>query len=189
MHSKRVLVRVLIPLIALLALLVGPMAVQAAPPVQPSTEPVEVGPSTTVTARLGLNLRTGPSLENSLVLVLYKGETVYTLGDTQWNQGILWTKVRVYRGGYYYDGYCAGAHLANYSGYTASGESGLKVTASEGLRLRSGPGLGYSIQRIVPYGAILRDAGGRDTGSGLDWTQVYINGTALWAASDYLEGV
>lgn len=188
MHSKRVLVRVLIPVIALLALLVGPMAVQAAPPVQPSTES-EVGPSTTVTARLGLNLRTGPNLESSLVLILHKGETVYTLDDTQWNQGILWTKVRVYRGGYYYDGYCAGAHLANYGGYSASEESGLKVTAPEGLRLRSGPGLDYSIQRIVPYGAILRDADGSDTGSGLDWTQVYINGTALWAASDYLEGV
>lgn len=188
MNRKRILLRILVPVMALVALIVAPMTVQAAPPVV-YTAAEAVGPAATVQARLGLNLRTGPSLSNAVILGLHNGETVYTLGDPEWNQGISWTPVRAYRWGRYYDGYCATAHLSSYGGYAASGETGLKVTASIGLRLRSGPGLDYSIQRIVPYGAIVQDAGGRDTGSGLNWSQVYINGSTLWAASDYLEPV
>jgi hypothetical protein len=155
-------------------------AAPAAPPVP--------GTSWTVNAPAGLRLRQGPYLTSPVILALRHGEKVYDLGDTQYAQGITWAYVRVYRWGYYYDGYCAAAYLSGHSNPSGPYVSGLKVTASA-LRLRAGPGLGYAIRRIVPYGTVVQDAGGRQWANGFSWTQVSIDGVTLWAASNYLTGV
>ena len=109
-------------------------------------------------------------------------------GTCTYNQGIAWARVRVYRWGYYYDGYCASAHLAGYPVPPPPYQSGLKVIAG-GLNLRSGPGLGYAVRRIVPCGTILQPTGATHWSGGRRWTQAFIDGTALWAASEYLVAV
>ena len=162
--------------VALVVCLVLPGIASAAPPIW--------GAATTVNAPAGLRLRQGPALTDPIVLVLGHGETVYP-ASTTWNQGISWTYVRVYRWGYYYEGYCASAYLASYGGYAPSGGCGMKVTAG-GLNLRSGPGVGYSVLRIVPYGTVLQPTGATEWGSGLQWTELYLNGATAWGATQYL---
>jgi hypothetical protein len=194
--KKQSLIWIITTVLITAALFIAPLSAQAAPPGPESDEgpppavsaPAISGPPTTVRAASGLRLREGPSLNDRIILVLKNGETVYPAGGPVWSQGISWTFVRVHRWGWTYEGFCASAYLANYSGYSPTGESGLKVVAGA-LRLRSGPGLGYSIRRIVPYGTILQPTGATRWGSGLKWSQVSINGTYLWAASKYLVGV
>ncbi len=168
--------------VAVLAMFMVPMSVQAAPPIPGA-------PTRVVLAPYGLRLREDPSLAAPVILTLYNGELVYPLAGPVWNQGISWTFVRVYRWGYYYDGYCASAYLGTYGGYVPTGEHGLMVTAPAGLRLRSGPGLWYPTRRIVPYGAVLQPTGASQWGGGILWKQVSINGVWLWAASTYLRPV
>lgn len=172
----------LVFLVFVLAMFAMPVSVQAAPPVPGA-------PTKVVLAPYGLRLREDPSLAAPVILTLYNGEFVYPLAGPVWNQGISWTFVRVYRWGRYYDGYCASAYLRNYEGYVPTGEHGLMVTAPAGLRLRSGPGPWYATRRIVPYGTILQPTGASQWGGGILWRQVSINGTWLWAASDYLRPV
>jgi len=168
--------------VAVLAMLMVPMSVHAAPPVPGA-------PTKVVLARYGLRLREDPNLSAPIILPLYNGELVYPLAGPVWNQGISWTFVRVYRWGYYYDGYCASAYLGNYGGYVPSGEHGVMVTAPAGLRLRSGPASWYATRRIVPYGAILQPTGASQWGGGILWSQVAVNGLYLWCASMYLQTV
>ncbi len=194
MKRQRV-VHILTTVVLAGVLLVAPLSVQAAPPVPPSDNgdtPVTVaappieGTPTTVRAPYGLRLREGPSLSDRIILVLRNGETVYPAGGPVWRQGISWTFIRVGRWGYTYEGFCASAYLANYGGHPPMGESGVKVVASWGLRLRSGPSLGYYTRRIVPHGTVLQPTGATRWGSGLQWTQVSIDGVYLWAATKYL---
>ena len=195
--KRRRLIYIVATILLTMALFAAPLSVQAAPPGPESdggappavSAPAISGPPTTVRAPSGLRLREGPSLTDRIILVLRNGETVYPAGGPVQNQGISWTFVRVERWGWTYEGFCASAYLANFTGYSPTGESGVKVVAGAGLRLRSGPGLGYSIRRIVPYGTILQPTGATRWGSGLQWTQVSIDGTYLWAASKYLVGV
>ena len=63
----------------------------------------------------------------------------------------------------------------------------LRVIASDGLRLRSGPGLGYSIRRVVGLGTILESTGIEQWGSGLRWVKVRYGGVYYWASRDWLQ--
>ncbi|MCD6518957.1 MAG: hypothetical protein J7M05_03415 [Anaerolineae bacterium] len=192
---KKRIIRLILWLGVLSSMVLLPMLVSAAPPSPGSgstpvlTAPPTWGAPTRVRAVYGLRLREGPSLAAPVILVLWNGEKVYPGGGPVWNQGISWTYVRVYRWGRYYEGFCASAYLANYGGYSPSGESGLKVIAPIGLRLRSGPGLWYPVWRIVPYGTVLQPTGLTQWSGGLQWTQVAIDGIYLWAASMYLTPV
>jgi hypothetical protein len=171
-----------------LALGVLPLAVQADTPA-PGAAPVYAGTPTYVMASKGLNLRQDPNLTGRIILGLRNGERVYPMAGPVWAQGISWTFVRVYRGAYHYDGFCATAYLGTYPGYVPTGEHGLKVTAPAGLRLRSGPGTNYAVYRIVPYGTIVQSTGVTQWAGGLQWSKVRIDGVYLWAASMYLQAV
>jgi len=63
----------------------------------------------------------------------------------------------------------------------------LRVVASDGLRLRSGPGLGYTIRRVVSLGTILDSTGIEQWGSGIRWVKVRYGGVYYWAARDWLQ--
>ncbi len=171
----------------LLGLLALPMTAAAAPP--EAAEWTHV-----VNAWLGLRMRSGPSLTDPIVLVLYNGEDVRVNGDPVWAQGIRWSAVDVTRQAGDFEGWVASAYLANYPGYEEpmgffEGE-GYKVTSSIGLRLRSEAGLNGPVVRIVPYGTILEATGASDkTVSGLVWKQLYLDGETVWAASMYLQQV
>ena len=138
--------------------------------------------ASTVCARAGLRLRTGPSRGYAIVLVLGYGETVYPTGAPVWSDGLSWTPVYVHRPYGTSYGYCATMYLCGASGSPGS----VRVTAQAGLRLRWGAGLGYGIGRVVPYGTYLTPTGATRWGSGLQWTQVSYRGGYYWAASYYL---
>ena len=198
-------------LLLLLALIAAPMAVLAAPPgpdtppedggaAQPGeavdssppavTAPPSYGPATTVVAPGGLNFREGPSLSDRVIFVLHHGETVYPGGGPVYREGITWSFVRVYRYGTYYEGFCASAYLADHAQPQPQPQPvcgpTVKVTALWGLRLRSGPGTGYAIRRIVRYGTHLQSTGITQWGSGISWTKVCYQGGYYWAATKWL---
>ncbi|MHB0856019.1 MAG: SH3 domain-containing protein [Anaerolineae bacterium] len=191
MKTHRVWLRLFMPVIMLVLAAVVPMSVAAAPPNPPSVAaPPVFGAPTTVNAYGGLRLREGPSLSDPIILVMPNGATVYPAGEPIMNEGLSWTYVRYYGRVYYYEGFAATAYLGTGGGTVPppSG-SGLKVTAGIGLRLRSGPGLGYAIQRVVPFGTILQPTGATQWADGLQWTQVTYGGLTVWAASMYLQAV
>jgi uncharacterized protein YraI/Cu/Zn superoxide dismutase len=166
----------------------GPTPTPPAPPSYscPTTPPAV--PTTTVVAPAGLKLRTGAGLTYAVILTLANGETVYPVSDLVSNQGISWVQVRVFRGGACYEGWVSATYLARWAGTTpVSGE--WRVTASAGLRLRSGPGTGYAIMRIVPLGTRLGYTGVEQAGGGHTWVKVRLNGSEFWCAKEYLERI
>lgn len=192
MRIKGKLVRVLVQSTIVLVLLAAPLAVQAAPAPSVSARSslmvvaAHGTPTHVVRAPLGLRLRTEANLAAPVILSLFNGEKVFVIGDPVFNQGISWSFVRVHRGGVFHEGYAATAYLGVFPGWVPTGETGLKVTAPAGLRLRSGPGLGFSIQRIVPFGTIVQPTGVTQWAGGIQWTQVKFNGVTLWGASNWL---
>lgn len=181
MKMKRVLAALLLVASLVLSL---PLTAWA----EPTSAPAEAGGSKVVIAQAGLKLRSGPSLSYGVITVLSYGQVVTPIGGPVWGDGISWTYVSVQRGGYWYKGYCATVYLGHGGGYPPVGH-GLKVTAPAGLRLRSGPGTGYAVWRIVPYGTILQPTGAKRWGNGMLWSQVVVGGTYLWGASAYLVAV
>lgn len=178
-------------MVSLAMLLIVPLGVGAAPPAseEPSLSAVPIpGAATTVRAPNGLRLRIGPSLADPVILVLRNGETVYPSAGPVWREGISWSFVRVYRYGYWHEGFCASAYLGGYACSQPTGEHGLKVVASA-LNLRSGPGLGYAVRRTVPYGTILQPTGAVRWAGGRSWTQVRIDGVYMWGATAFLVAV
>jgi uncharacterized protein YraI len=178
------IVRVLV--VAVVLMLAATPSVLAAPPGQTTM---------VVNSPLGVNLRSGTTLTSPVILVLRNGETVTVSGDPVWSQGIRWMQTHVVRWGVPYDGYSASAYLGNYPGYNEPTDSwtdgtGLKVIASDGLRLRSGPGLVYYVKRIVPYGAILKKTGADGVDAdGYTWIELKYGGSTGWAAKQYLQKV
>lgn len=188
MKAKRILAVVLLAALLLASL---PLTAWAAPPVPTAgadAAPAIPGAPKIVTAKSGLKLREGPSLSDPVITVLSYGQTVYPAGGPVWGDGISWTFVKVHRGAYWYEGFCATVYLG-LGGGSPPASHGLKVTAPAGLRLRSGPGTGYAIWRIVPYGAMLQPTGAKRWGNGILWSQVVIGGSNLWGASAYLTPV
>jgi len=182
MKTKRILVVLLLATCLLLSL---PLAALAEPAAAPAASGTKV-----VTAQAGLKLRSGPGLGYGVITVLSYGQPVTPISGPVWGDGISWTYVKVHRGGYWYEGYCATTYLGYGGGHPpAPGGHGLQVTAAAGLRLRSGPGTGYAVWRVVPYGTILRPTGAQRWGNGLLWSQVVIGGSYLWGASAYLRPV
>jgi uncharacterized protein YraI len=191
MKARRFSIRLAALLLALVIVFALPAAVNAAPPIPPDGRGYyDGGTAATVTARLGLNMRSGPGLGYRVVLVLRRGEGVRVCGGATWREGIPWVFVRVYRSGYVYEGYCAETYLSTYGGHVEppppSGGR-LKVIAGAGLRLRAGPGLGYAILRIVPYGTLLRPTGESRWANGYEWKRVEVGGRCFWAAAAYLQ--
>ena len=196
MARKQRWMQLVVAFAVVLGMLALPGAALAAPPAEGSTEtevgvqaPPIWGSPTYVTAWSGLRLRESASLSAPIIFTLYRGETVYPSTTVIWNQGIAWQWVRVWRWGRWYEGFCASNYLASGGGGTPPAQSGLMVTATAGLRLRSGPGTWYSILRVVPYGTIVQPTGAEAWGSGYLWKQVTVGGATFWAASPWLTSV
>src|SRR5581483_4656145 len=97
------------------------------------TESAVVGKQATVTATDGLNLRTGPSTSDSVILVMPHGATVSVVG---YSAG--WYKV-TYSG---HTGWCSGLYLSDVAG--PGGSSGGSSAVDHAIaRAQSGVGFSY----------------------------------------------
>ncbi len=155
---------------------------------QPPVTPVPpTGPTATVTAQLGLNMRQGPGLAEPRILVLRFGERVTLTGERAFANGLEWARVVAVRGGQSFVGWVATAFLSGVDvPPPPPPAANVRVTAPAGLRLRAGPGLGFAIRRIVPFGTHLRTTGVRQAADGFVWAQIVIDGLTVWAADAFL---
>lgn len=132
----------------------------------PPSDPVIVGTARTT---VNVNLRSGPSTSNSILRVVPAGTTVQ-ISDTV-------------RNGYRYvihdglAGWIADQYLG--SGGQPSGET---FTTTARLNLRAEPSTSAKVLLVMPSGAVVKALSGTSPG----WRQVSYQGTAGWAATDYL---
>jgi len=202
MTRHRTLIQLMVVLALLVAAMALPLTAAAAPPVPPSagessaaqppviSAPPIWGEGTTVVAPAGLRLREGPSLGARIILVLRHGETVYPGAGPVWGSGLSWTYVRVWRYGTWVEGFVASKYLAGQGGdITPPAVGGLKVITPVGLRVRTGPGLGYCIYTVARQGTILQPTGTTQWANGYEWAQVFYNGQYLWVAKVYTREV
>ncbi len=190
----------LVALGAAAVLTLAPQTAYAAPP-RPlpggiSTSAAAPVPAGTATASVSVRLREGPYLNAAVLLVLRRGETVYPAAGPVWGDGISWAYVLVHRDGQVIEGFCASQYLSSYDDAPPATDKDapvatmrVKVTAYGGLRLRSGPGLSYGVDRIAPRHAVLNTTGTTREADGITWMEVVVGGTALWGSKDYLQQV
>jgi uncharacterized protein YraI len=165
--SLRGVVRWLMPALALVLIL----SVLA-----PHTSMAQQADSTAMTTA-ALNMRSGPGLSNAVVTVIPSGSTVQVTGSAQsgflpvsWNGSSGWAS-------------------ANYlsvsgSGETSSGSATGSASTTASLNMRSGPGTGYSIIRVLPAGTTVSLTGQR---SG-EFVSIAYSSSYGWVSERYLTG-
>lgn len=126
-----------------------------------------------------LNLRAGPSTGNYIKMVMPPGASVTLLSDLG-RSGFY----KVSYGGEL--GYASADYLSvggSGNGYVDAGWSNAgSSSTTSALNLRSGPGTGFDVQLVLPYGARVTLTGASDNG----FLGVIYNGTNGWAHADYL---
>jgi uncharacterized protein YraI len=135
--------------------------------------------STTVLS--ALNLRSGPSMSNPVILVMPAGASVTLTGESSGSfLGV------VYRGtyGWAHSGYLDSGNGASNDdgGSPPSGNGGGSATVTSGLNLRSSPSTGASIILVMPAGAVVELTGDESNG----FLGVIYNGTRGWGYAQYL---
>jgi len=135
--------------------------------------PRGVAAAGTATTLDALNLRSGPSVDDSVLDVVPGGATVTITGDAQ--------------NGYYpvayngEDGWVFGAFLDS----GASAASGYEaVVTTDALNLRAGASTDSQILDVMPYGTVVTLTGQSSNG----FVSVSYNGTAGWAYGIYVNG-
>ena len=99
-----------------------------------------------MSATTAVNVRSGPGTDNSILGVLYLGDTVTVRGGSQ--NG--WTPV-TYKGR---SAWVSSQYLTG-TGSSPNSDSGPSGSATtlEALNVRSGPGIGYAVLSVLPKGA------------------------------------
>ncbi len=117
----------------------------------------------TVNTSGGLNVRTGPGTGYAVLRVLANGSGVGVTGTVSGS----WTQINSPAAGWVYSAYLApgGAHSVNTSG---------------GVNVRTGPGLGYAVIRVLANGTAVTAAG--NSGS---WTRIS-SPVSGWAWTAYI---
>ncbi len=144
-----------------LALLVGPLPAQAA--------------TTQLTATENLNVRANASTSSKIIGGLSRGQTVTGIGTTK-----DWTKIKFGSGqAYVFSKYLSRSTTLPESTAVAAGV--VKVTTTN-LNLRKGPGLSYSVIRVLPQGTRVTTTGKASRGFA-----ELVNGSSTgWASMQYL---
>jgi uncharacterized protein YraI len=127
------------------------------------------------TTTVALNLRSGPGTGYAVLRVAPQGASVAV------NAGPVntsWYKV-TYSGT---TGYMHGQYLTQSAPSPGGGTSG-NATTTVALNLRSGPGTGYAVLRVIPAGATVSILGGPTNGV---WYKVSYAGSTGYAHGDYL---
>lgn len=157
-----------LPLVVLTAMIV---VTGVAAAVVPAARPVAAATARTTT---DLNLRSGASLGATVLLVIPEGASVETLGGAE--NGFVPVTYAGTRG------YAFGQYLTTSSSGTPSDPSTGTATATTDLNLRSGPGLGDGVLRVIPAGANVTVTGDGQNG----FLPVTYAGTSGWASRQYL---
>lgn len=174
-------------------------------------QPVELGYVDTYSG-IGLNVRSGPGIDYRRIGGLEEGTVVDTYGEvvTYGYDDYYWQKIGhgawvatdyinyyepvsyhddyyhddYYHDDYYYDKYSYDCYDDYY--YTPSSYSGgggyVDTYYNVGLNIRSGPGLGYSVEDAVPDGTYLPSVDGTVYRDGYHWEQLP---DGNWYAADY----
>ena len=141
-----------------------------------ATRPAEVG-AASATTTAALNLRSGPGISNSVLLVMPAGAAVEVTGAAQ--TGFLPV---TYRGT---SGFASSDFLTvggGGSGVTSGGPTGTRYVVDGSLNFRSGPSTSDSIITVLRAGSAVQLTGEQSNG----FARVTFNGTTGWAFAQYL---
>jgi uncharacterized protein YraI len=141
-----------------------------------ATRPAEVG-AASATTTAALNLRSGPAMSNSVLLVMPSGAAVEVTGNPQ--SGFYPV---AYRGT---SGFASGSFLTiggGGSGVTTGGPTGTRYVVDGSLNFRSGPSTSNSVISVLRAGSAVQLTGEQSNG----FAQVTFNGTTGWAFAQYL---
>jgi len=196
--GARVCLPALMVVVLAAVLAIAPAGALAAPPrplpatVTATTTGPE--PAEEATTEVMLRLREGPYLNAAVLLVLRRGETVHVAAGPVWGDGLSWAYVLVERDGEAVEGFCASRYLSRYEETPPVTDKDapvpttrVRVTAYGGLRLRTGPGLSYEVDRIAPRYSVLNTTGATREADGITWLEVVVGTTSLWGSRDYLQ--
>ena len=131
--------------------------------------------TTQMTATVGVNIRSGSSTNTDILGGLFRGQTVTAISSSQG-----WTKIS-------YDGataYVASRYLTKGKDLPPPlriGAGTVKVTTTA-LNLRSGPGLSYSVIKVLKGGARVTMTGKTARG----WAQLVNGRSTGWSSMQYL---
>ena len=131
--------------------------------------------TTQMTATVGVNIRSGSSTNTDILGGLFRGQTVTAISSSQG-----WTKIS-------YDGstaYVASRYLTKGKDLPPPlriGPGTVKVTTTA-LNLRSGPGLSYSVIKVLKGGARVTMTGKTARG----WAQLVNGRSTGWSSMQYL---
>ena len=129
------------------------------------------------TTTSALNLRSGPGLTNSVLLVIPSGAAVEVTGAAQ--AGFLPV---TYRG---MSGFASSDFLTvggGGGGITSGGPTGTRYVVDGSLNFRSGPGTSSSVISVLRAGSAVQLTGEQSNG----FARVTFNGTTGWAFAQYL---
>ncbi|HYI24767.1 MAG TPA: SH3 domain-containing protein [Thermomicrobiales bacterium] len=132
-------------------------------------------------ARPGLRLRSGPGLDYGVLASLEMGATVQYLDSGGRADGYDWARVKVVRSGQI--GYVAYSLLAPIPSDGFSVGMMVHVSSASGGNLRSGPGTGYGVLRVVGKGTTGTVTGGPAEANGYFWYKLSFGNTTGWMAT------
>lgn len=132
----------------------------------------------------GVRLRAEPGLSSNVIGSVNSGDVVSVTGVTVFAEGYGWVPMYVHRTGQ--SGYAASEFFDRAGG----GDGWFRGTpvhvTSDGVNMRSGPGLGYSVIGNFSNGtnAVIED--GPRSADGYAWYNIHIDDLNGWMAADFL---
>lgn len=131
-----------------------------------------------VTANSGLRMRTGAGTSYKIIMLIPHDAQVECFGDHEGD----WLKVK-YKGK---TGYCLKTYLSKYSDYDKTKAGTYKVTAENGLNMRTGAGKNNPQIKCMKYNTECKCDGFFKKVDGAVWLRV-TQGTTGWSSSEYLK--
>ena len=134
--------------------------------------------TTTTTAKTTdyVNLRKGPGMNYDVIVTLAIGTTVTVLDDSNKD----WVKVRTASG---LQGYCSREYLVFSDDTKPEPEEKEYIKTTAGVNFRTGPGMNYSVIRVLPAGTVLTVVDDSDE----DWIKLSSTLGPLAASNIYID--
>lgn len=145
-------------------------------PADPEPKPEPEEKIFKVTASGGLNLRSTPSSTGRVLVLIPSGANVAVTDTTTYSGWYGTTYVA-------HTGFAASAYLEEVKETETPSTGYYKVTADNGLNLRSGAGTSYSVLTVIPYNAVVSVT---DTKTYPGWYKLTYGDKTGYASSDYL---